>query len=242
MSDPVDQTSLFYREVVDVFPDALAGSPLVGSEKVDLPVPAVLVSPTVKPPAARTPSRQQQRGTATTPRHDSLSQPQLARTGDAGQALTVRSISPAGQPRAAFGQRTPAVWFPPPGLPTPGHAAPGASSRQTGAAQPPPAVAPPSGRRPTAGVGYVPAGSPASAVRPPAHLPQNPRLAQARAAVQQVRYPAAGAVAGPPASRASARKKASNAWAFVAFLVITLFATGAAQQIIAVISEFLQRK
>jgi len=251
MSDPSDQPSLFYREAVDVFPDALSALLLLGPDTKDLSVPAVLVLPTVAPPVARTPSRQRQRAIPTNLADGSVSQPQLVRTGDPGPAVSVRPISPAGQPRATFGQRTPAVWSPPSGLPTTGHSAPGTSSRQTGAARLPPAVAPPLGRRPTAGVGFVPASAPASAVpasavpasavRPPAYLPPNPGLLQ-RAASQQVRYPAAGTVARPTASRTRAGTKASNAWAFVVFLVITLFATGAAQQIIAVISKFLQSR
>jgi hypothetical protein len=83
---------------------------------------------------------------------------------------------------------------------------------------------------------------PGNAIRPPAYLPQNSGLAQMRAALRRAQQGAQGSASPAQRARATPVRKGSNAWGCLVFLAIALFASGLGQKIIAVISEFLQRK
>ncbi|MGI8590648.1 MAG: hypothetical protein ACR2M5_06615 [Nakamurella sp.] len=223
LAEPADQPLLFESRRTDFFPDALSAPRMVVLVPTQ-PLPGPVVDPARPRPdvGLSVGGRQRQR-------------PPVSGTGRADTLPPVWSSS----------------------LRAPGSAPPGRLARPSTSTYLPAAVAPPSGRRPVAGVGYVSPPVQGNLLRPPAYLPQNQGLAQVRAALQRTRQgrsPAPNSWA-PPSGSAPARtaptvptrritpvKKGSSAWGVLVFLAITLFASGAGQKIIAVLTEFLQRR
>lgn len=74
--------------------------------------------------------------------------------------------------------------------------------------------------------------------RPAADTAPNARLPQIAAALRQTRPPGAGSARTP----GSSARTAGNIWSLLVFLAIILFATGLGQKVVALISEFLQRR
>ena len=231
LADPVEPV---YSSslAADVFPDALSASPLPGLPSAT-PEAWPPPAPNAAPPGGVRPTP----GPA--PFEPSRSAPSPG-----------RSVPPrTGPPPRPWEQYPPPgapVDRPPPGPPPFG---------------PPAQLAPPSGRRPTAGTSYQrPATTGSGPMRPPAYLPQNPGMAQIRAALAQARAQAgfsgprgpgmtAGrtinptpAAAGNSAARARKKSGASGAWGCLVVLGIVLFSSGAGQKIISLISDLLQRK
>ena len=149
------------------------------------------------------------------------------------QRLDRQQLRPAGRPPR--NAQPPPARRPPTGWNQPGQPPPGI-------AVPVPVLAPDAGRRPMARAGYVPvsvAGANLNGVpRPAADTAPNARLPQIAAALRQARPPGAGSARTP----GSSARTAGNIWSLLVFLAIVLFATGLGQKVVALISEFLQRR
>lgn len=213
MSEPAGSTALWTSAPAEVFPDALSALPFRA-----LPAGPVLAPALVPTPPAQRLDRQQLRPAGRPPRN--------------AQPLSAR--------------RPPTGWNQP-GQPQPGIAVPV------------PVLAPDAGRRPMARAGYVPvsvAGANLNGVpRPAAYTVSAP---VAGASLNGVSRPAAYTAPNarppqiaprqaPPGARSartpgSSARTAGNVWSLLVFLAIILFATGLGQKVVALISEFLQRR
>ncbi len=221
MSEPAGSAALWTSAPAEVFPDALSALPLSALPFRALPAGPVLAAALVPTPPAQRLDRQQLRPAGRPPRN---AQP-----------------PPARRPPTGWNQ---------PGQPPPGIAVPV------------PVLAPDAGRRPMARAGYVPvsvaganlngvprptaytvlapaAGASLNGVpRPAADTAPNARLPQIAAALRRARPPGAGSARTP----GSSARTAGNVWSLLVFLAIILFATGLGQKVVALISEFLQRR